>query len=139
MTDQLVKFGFVVAELNRDLTYMMEMEAEEHTHFLGANVCNRIYVLGAYDMPLVARLFQKRSDINAVFTIGCAIEGATDHDPIVVPHASRKFIDLSLEYAKQVVLGISGLGLTRLEAEDCIEYGKRVVESAVKMVRRLVA
>ena len=46
-----VKLGFVVAEFNRDLTYMMELEGEEHAKFLGAQVVDRIYVPGAYDMP----------------------------------------------------------------------------------------
>ncbi|HJK34854.1 MAG TPA: 6,7-dimethyl-8-ribityllumazine synthase, partial [Methanocorpusculum sp.] len=48
MTDKPVRLGFVVAEFNRDLTYMMEMEAEEHAKFLGASVSDRIYVPGAY-------------------------------------------------------------------------------------------
>ncbi|HJJ99993.1 MAG TPA: 6,7-dimethyl-8-ribityllumazine synthase [Methanocorpusculum sp.] len=137
MTDKPVRLGFVVAEFNRDLTYMMEMEAEEHAKFLGASVSDRIYVPGAYDMPLAIRKLLKKSDIDAVVTIGCVIEGATDHDQIVVQHAARKIIDLSLEFDKPVALGISGPGMTRLEAEDRIEYGKRAVESAVKMVRRL--
>ncbi|HJK53737.1 MAG TPA: 6,7-dimethyl-8-ribityllumazine synthase, partial [Methanocorpusculum sp.] len=95
------------------------------------------YVPGAYDMPLAIRKLLQKSDIDAVVTIGCVIEGATDHDQIVVQHAARKIIDLSLEFDKPVALGISGPGMTRLEAEDRIEYGKRAVESAVKMVRRL--
>lgn len=42
MTDKPVRLGFVVAEFNRDLTYMMEMEAEEHARFLGAAVTDHI-------------------------------------------------------------------------------------------------
>lgn len=137
MTDKIIRLGFVVAEFNRDLTYMMELEAEEHAKFLGAIVHDRIYVPGAYDMPLAIRRFLKRSDIDAVVTIGCVIEGATDHDQIVVQHVARKILDLSLDFDKPVALGISGPGMTRIEAEDRIEYGKRAVESAVKMVRRL--
>jgi 6,7-dimethyl-8-ribityllumazine synthase len=88
-------------------------------------------------MPLAIRKLLKDSKIDAVVTIGCVIEGATDHDQVVVQHAARKIIDLSLEFDKPVALGISGPGMTRLEAEDRIEYGRRAVESAVKMVRRL--
>lgn len=39
-----IKLGFVVAEFNRDITYMMEIEAEEHAKFLGAEVTERLYV-----------------------------------------------------------------------------------------------
>ena len=70
-------------------------------------------------------------------TIGCVIEGATQHDEIVVQHAARKIIDLSLEYNKPVTLGISGPGMSRLEAHQRIDYARRAVESAIKLVQRL--
>jgi len=115
----------------------MEIEAREHAKFLGAEVADCIYVPGAYDMPLAIKKLLKQDGIDAVVTIGCVIEGATQHDEIVVQHAARKIIDLSLEYGKPVALGISGPGMTRLEATERIDYAKRAVESAVKMVQRL--
>ncbi|MBN1432006.1 MAG: 6,7-dimethyl-8-ribityllumazine synthase [Methanomicrobiaceae archaeon] len=132
-----VKLGFVVAEFNRDLTYMMEIEGEEHAKFLGAEVVDRIYVPGAYDMPLAIKKMLKENKVDAVVTIGCVIEGSTQHDEIVVQHAARKIIDLSLEFDKPVTLGISGPGMTRLEASERIDYAKRAVESAIKLVKRL--
>lgn len=132
-----IKLGFVVAEFNRDITYMMEIEAEEHAKFLGAEVIERSYVPGAYDMPLAIKKMLKDGNVDAVVTIGCVIEGSTGHDQIVVQHASRKIIDLSLEYEKPVALGISGPGMTRLEAQERVDYARRAVESAVKLVQRL--
>jgi 6,7-dimethyl-8-ribityllumazine synthase len=132
------KLGFVVAEFNRDITYMMEIEAEEHAKFLGAEVIERIYVPGAYDMPLAIKKLLSEGKVDAVVTIGCVIEGATSHDEIVVQHSARKILDLSLEFNKPVALGISGPGMTRMEASERIDYARRAVESAVKMVRRLI-
>ena len=132
-----IKLGFVVAEFNRDITYMMEIEGREHAAFLGAEVTDCIYVPGAYDMPLAIKKMLADGKVDAVVTIGCVIEGATGHDAIVVQHASRKIIDLSLEYGKPVTLGISGPGMTRLEANERIDYAKRAVESAIKLVQRL--
>ncbi|MBP2133515.1 6,7-dimethyl-8-ribityllumazine synthase [Methanomicrobium sp. W14] len=132
-----IKLGFVVAEFNRDLTYMMELEGGEHAKFLGAEVVQRIYVPGVYDMPLAIKKLLKEDNIDAVVTIGCIIEGATQHDEVIAAQAARKIIDLSLEYDKPVALGISGPGMTRIEASDRIDYAKRAVESAVKMVQRL--
>ncbi|MEA3487781.1 MAG: 6,7-dimethyl-8-ribityllumazine synthase, partial [Euryarchaeota archaeon] len=34
-------------------------------------------------------------------------------------------------------LGVSGPGMTRLEAQERIDYAKRAVEAAVKMVKRM--
>ena len=132
-----IKLGFVVAEFNRDITYMMEIEAREHARFLGAEGTETFYVPGAYDMPLAIKKLLNEGNVDAVVTIGCVIEGATQHDEIVVQHAARKIIDLSLEYDKPVSLGISGPGMTRMEATERIDYAKRAVESAVKMVQRL--
>jgi 6,7-dimethyl-8-ribityllumazine synthase len=132
-----IKLGFVVSEFNRDLTYMMEIEGKEHAEFLGAEVTETLYVPGAYDMPLAIKKMLDDGNVDAVVTIGCVIEGATQHDEIVVSHASRKIIDLSLEYKKPVTLGISGPGMTRLEAHERIDYARRAVESAVKLVQRL--
>ena len=50
-----IKLGFVVAEFNRDITYMMEIEGREHAAFLGAEVTECLYVPGAYDMPLAIK------------------------------------------------------------------------------------
>ena len=132
-----INLGFVIAEFNRDLTYQMELLGKEHAEFLGATVKETIMVPGVYDMPLAIKKLCKREDIDAVVTIGAVIEGATKHDEIVVQQASRKITDLSLEYDKPVTLGIAGPGMTRLEAHQRVDYAKRAVEAAVKLVQRL--
>ncbi len=132
-----INLGFVVSEFNRDLTYQMEIVGREHANFLGANVEKTIMVPGVYDMPLAIKKLLKDKNIDAIVTIGCVIEGATEHDEVIMQHAARKIMDLSVEYDKPVALGISGPGMSRMEAHERIDYAKRAVESAVKMVRRL--
>ncbi|MBW6469668.1 MAG: 6,7-dimethyl-8-ribityllumazine synthase [Methanosarcinaceae archaeon] len=132
-----INLGFVVAEFNRDLTYQMELLGIEHAKFLGAEVKETILVPGVFDMPLAIKKLCEQDDIDAVVTIGIVIEGATKHDEIVVQQASRKIMDLALEYEKPVTLGIAGPGMTRMEAHQRVDYAKRAVEAAVKMVQRL--
>ncbi|CAB3289117.1 6,7-dimethyl-8-ribityllumazine synthase [Methanocaldococcus lauensis] len=135
----MVNLGFVIAEFNRDITYMMEKVAEEHAEFLGATVKYKIIVPGVFDIPLAVKKLLEKDDVDAVVTIGCVIEGETEHDEIVVHNAARKIADLALQYDKPVTLGISGPGMTRLQAQERVDYGKRAVEAAVKMVKRLKA
>ena len=132
-----VRLGAVVSEFNYDITHMMLELAKEHAKFLDSEITKIITVPGVFDMPLAIKKLLQEDDIDAVVTIGAVIEGATSHDEIVVQHASRKIADLALEYGKPVGLGISGPGMTRLEAHQRIEYGKRAVEAAVKMCERL--
>jgi len=132
-----IKLGMVVAEFNRDITYMMETLAKEHAEFLGAEITDIIRVPGAFDVPIAVKKILEKGDVDAVVTIGCVIEGETEHDEIVAQHAARKIMDLSLEYGKPVTLGISGPGMGRIAAHQRVDYAKRAVEAAVKLVRRL--
>ncbi|HIH36674.1 MAG TPA: 6,7-dimethyl-8-ribityllumazine synthase [Methanocellales archaeon] len=132
-----IKLGFVVSEFNRDITSQMELLGKEHAEFLGASVEKTIYVPGVYDMPLAIKKLAKNENIEAIVTLGSVIEGATEHDEVIMQHAVRKILDISLEFDKPVALGISGPGMTRLEAHERIDYAKRAVESAVKMIKRM--
>ncbi len=133
----MVKLGAVVSEFNFDITQMMLDLAREHAKFLDSEIIEVITVPGVFDMPLAVKKLLKKDQIDAVVTLGAVIEGATSHDEIVVQHASRKIADLALEYDKPVALGITGPGMTRLEAHQRVDYAKRAVEAAVKMCKRL--
>jgi len=132
-----IRLGAVVAEFNYDITNMMLELAKEHAKFLDSEITTVIPVPGVFDMPLAIKKLLEQDDIDAVITLGAVIEGATSHDEIVVQHASRKIADLALEYDKPVALGITGPGMTRLEAHQRVDYAKRAVEAAVKMCKRL--
>ncbi|MEM0302927.1 MAG: 6,7-dimethyl-8-ribityllumazine synthase [Archaeoglobaceae archaeon] len=134
---QKIKLGFVVSEFNRDITYMMEILAKEHAEFLGAEVSEIIRVPGTFDIPIAVKKMLEKGNVDAVVAIGCVIEGETEHDEIVAQHASRKIVDLSIEYGKPVTLGISGPGMGRIAAAERVDYAKRAVEAAVKLVKRL--
>ena len=132
-----MNIAIVASEFNYDITYSMVELAKEHADFLGAKVTDVVKVPGSFDIPLAVDALLQKKDISGVVTLGSVIEGETKHDEIVIQHASRKITDLSLEYKKPVSLGISGPGLSRLEAHERIEYAKRAVESVVKMIKRM--
>jgi len=131
------KIGAVVAEFNYDLTHMMLELAKEEAKIRDCEIVQVVPVPGVFDMPLAIKKLLEKDDIDTVITLGAVIEGSTDHDQIVAQHASRKIADLSLDFEKPVALGISGPGMTRLDAHKRVEYGKRAVEAAVKMCDRL--
>jgi 6,7-dimethyl-8-ribityllumazine synthase len=102
---------------------------------LGLEIAKEVFVPGVFDMPLAIKELLKRNDIDGVVTLGAVIEGETEHDQIVIQHASRKITDLAVEFGKPVALGISGPGMTRLQAQDRIERAKAAVESVAKMYK----
>ena len=132
-----IRIGAAVSEFNYDITMMMLERAKEHAQFLGAEITQIVKVPGVFDMGLPIKKLLQKKDIDGVIALGAVIEGETEHDDIVIQHASRKIADLSVEFGKPVGLGISGPGMTRLQAQDRIERAKAAVETVVKLHRRL--
>ncbi len=132
-----MRIGAVVSEFNYDITMMMLERAKEHAQFLGADITQTVKVPGVFDMGLAIKKLLQKKDIDGVVALGAVIEGETEHDDVVISHAARKIADLAIEYDKPVGLGISGPGMTRLQAEERIERAKSAVEAVVKLHRRL--
>jgi len=132
-----IRIGAVVSEFNYDITMAMMERAKEHAQFLGAEIVQIVKVPGVFDMGLPVKKLLEKKNIDGVVAIGAVIEGETEHDDIVIQHASRKIADLSIEYGKPVGLGITGPGMTRLQAEKRIERAKAAVETVVKLHRNL--
>jgi 6,7-dimethyl-8-ribityllumazine synthase len=135
--DESVRIGAVVSEFNYDITMMMLERAKEHAQFLGSEITQVVKVPGVYDMGLAIKKLLEKKDVDGVVALGAVIEGETEHDQIVIQHASRKIADLSVDFGKPVGLGITGPGMTRLQAEKRIERAKDAVEAVVKLHRRL--
>ncbi|UCE91781.1 MAG: 6,7-dimethyl-8-ribityllumazine synthase [Methanobacteriota archaeon] len=131
------KIGIVCSEYNYDLTMMMLERAKEHAEFLDVDVAKVITVPGVFDIPLAVKSLLKDGSIDAAVAIGAVIEGETEHDEVVIGQAARKMTDLAVEYEKPVGLGITGPGMSRLQAEDRIERAKDAVEAVVKQLKAL--
>ena len=128
----------VVAEFNYDITQMMlELATAEEAKNRGCEITKVVAVPGVFDMPLVIKKLLQKGEYDAIITLGAVIEGATDHDQIVAQHASRKIADLALEYDTPVALGITGPGMTRMDAHRRVKNAKSAVEAAIKMCDRL--
>ena len=135
--NEKIRIGAVVSEFNYDITMMMIERATEHAKFLGAEITKTVKVPGVFDMGLAIKKLLGQKEIDGVIALGAVIEGETEHDDIVIQHATRKIADLSLEYDKPVGLGITGPGMTRLQAEERIDRAKAAVEAVVKLHKNL--
>src|SRR4030042_308195 len=127
-----MRIGIVCSEFNCDITQMMLERAKEHARFLDVEVAKVVMTPGVYDIPLAVKRLVKDKSIDGVVTIGAVIEGETEHDQVIIGQAARKITDLAVEYEKPIGLGISGPGMSRLQAEDRIERAKAGGEPLVK-------
>ena len=132
-----MRIGIVVSEFNYDITMTMLERAKEQAKFLGLDLIEVMSVPGVFDIPLAAKSLLKKEDIDGVVAIGAVLEGDTEHDEHIMAQATRKITDLATEYEKPVGLGITGPGMTRLQAEDRIDRAKEAVESVFKMYKKM--
>ena len=137
MAKEKIRIGAVVSEFNYNITIMMLERAKEHAAFLGAEITTVLKVPGVFDMGLPIQKLINKSTIDGVIALGAVIQGETGHDEIVMQHAARKIADLAIQAGKPIGLGITGPGMTRLQAEERIERAKHAVETVVKLHRRL--
>lgn len=135
MKEQRIRMGFVVSEYNFDITMMMLERAKAHAEFLGCEITMVVQVPGVYDMPFALNRMVRSGKVDGAVAIGAVIEGETDHDEVVMQHAARKIIDISLENDMPVGLGITGPGMSRGQAQARIENARSAVEAVVKLIR----
>ncbi|MCQ2086072.1 MAG: 6,7-dimethyl-8-ribityllumazine synthase [archaeon] len=131
------RIGMVAAEFNYEITSLMIARAQAEAKFLGVEITKTNLVPGVFEIPLATKKLVEDPDIDAVITLGAVIEGETEHDEVVMGQASRKIMDISLESGKPVAFGLTGPGMTELQAMDRIEKGAQTVDAAVKMLQRL--
>lgn len=136
--EQMVKLGIAASEFNWEVVGPMLEFARRHAAFLRAEIVAEMLVPGVFELPLATKVLIERQDVDAVVTLGAVIEGETQHDEVIMQQTARKLLDLAVQYGKPVSLGISGPGMSRVQALERVnEYARRAVEAAVKMVERL--
>lgn len=132
-----IHIGIVASEYNYDLTDAMVKLAKEEADFLEVDVPVTVTVPGVFDMPLAVKKLLEDKKLDGVVTLGAVIEGQTEHDELVAQHAARKIMDLGLDAGKPVTLGITGPGMSRIEAHTRVKNAKHAMDACVKMVKRL--
>lgn len=135
----MVTLGLVVAQFNKErpITHEMEAAGRDAAAERGVEVADTIEVPGAYDSPLAADRLARRDDIDAVAVIGAIVTGDTDHDRVIADAAAQGLTDVSLNRDTPVAFGVTGPGMSQAEAEERIDKGASVVESAIDLAEEL--
>ena len=132
----MVQLGLVVAQYDKHGEVIGEMErgAREAAAAHEADIVDTVAVPGSYDTPLAADRLARREDVDAVAVLGTIITGDTAHDRVIADAAASGLTDVSLDRDTPVTLGITGPDMTAAEARDRVDYGRRAVESAIRLV-----
>jgi len=98
---QSMKFGIVLAEWNSSVTEAMLCGAINTLKECKVKEENIIvkYVPGSIELTAGAKLFAELTDVDAVISIGCVIEGETKHFDYVCESVVYGITELNLKYS----------------------------------------
>jgi len=102
------RVAVVMSEFHSELTGAMLASAREELlrGGVGQNDIEVACVPGAFELPLVARRFARRDDIDAVLCLGLVLKGETTHDRHVADAAAHGILEVALETDTPVLFGV---------------------------------
>ena len=97
-----------MSEFHSELTGAMLASAREELVRGGvaADDIEVARVPGAFELPLVARRFARRDEIDAVLCLGLVLKGETTHDRHVAHAAAHGILEVALETDTPVLFGV---------------------------------
>jgi len=102
------RVAFVVSTFHYELTGAMLRSAQRELAASGLREEDMpvAEVPGAFELPIVARRFARRPDVDAVICLGLVLKGETTHDRYVAQGATDGIRSVMLETDKPVLLGV---------------------------------
>jgi 6,7-dimethyl-8-ribityllumazine synthase len=98
-------------------------------------------VPGAFELPLVAKMFAASGEVDAVVALGCVIRGDTPHFDYVAGECARGLMDAGLSTGIPVIFGVLTTE-TQAQAEERADVarmnkGRESMEAALEMMELL--
>lgn len=132
------RFGIVVAEWNKEITFALKDGAYEALKLAGADAqkIKTIIVPGTFELTAGASLLLGSGAYDAIICIGCVIQGETRHFDFICQGVTQGCTSLTVKYNKPVIFGV----LTTDNHQQAIDraggkYGNKGFEAGVTAVQ----
>lgn len=136
-----MRFGIVVSEWNTQVTEGLLAGAVKTLKECGCLEHDIIikYVPGTFELALGAQFFAEYTEVDAVITLGCVIQGDTRHFDFVCQGATQGITQMMLHWNMPVAFGV----LTTDDLQQALDRsggkhgnkGDEAAATAVKMVK----
>jgi len=103
-----MKFGIIVSDWNRDITWAL-LDGAESTlkkHGAKAKYITVKHVPGSFELTPGARLLAEYTDADAVICLGCVIRGETPHFTYICQAVTQGITQLNLNYNIPFIFGV---------------------------------
>lgn len=103
-----LRIGIAVGRFNRFITEELLKGALDglQRHGVAAEDIRVAFCPGAFELPLLAKQFAVRRDIDGVICLGAVIRGATSHYDLVCSEAAKGIAAVSLQTDTPVIFGL---------------------------------
>jgi len=136
-----MKIGIAVSEYNPEITSRLLDSCLKRLEELGVKQSSVavVRVPGAFELPLAAQRLAAQKHFDAIITLGCVLQGQTDHHTLVAQGAAYGIQQVSLKFNIPIIFGVITPGshkqaLAR-SAGRTLNRGAEAAEAAVKMVK----
>lgn len=133
-----MRFGIVVADWNRDITWSMLDSSVNTLKKNGATDNNIIvkHVPGSFELTLGAQFFAEYEDLDAIICLGCVIQGETPHFTYICQSVTQGITQLNLEYNIPFIFGVLTTN-THQQAVDRAggKHGNKGDEAAITAIK----
>jgi 6,7-dimethyl-8-ribityllumazine synthase len=133
-----MRFGVIVAEWNREITFALAQGAVNTLKKHGATDENILikYVPGSFELPLGGQYFAEMENVDAIILLGCVIQGETRHFDFICQGVTQGTVDLNLKYNKPFVFGV----LTTENQQQALDraggkHGNKGDEAAITAIK----
>lgn len=133
-----MRFGIVVSDWNRDITWSLLDGAVNTLKKHGTTEKNIVvkHVPGSFELTLGAQFLAEYDDLDGVICLGCVIQGETPHFTYICQSVTQGITQLNLEYNIPFVFGV----LTTDNHQQALEraggkYGNKGDEAAVTAIK----
>lgn len=133
-----MKFGIVVSEWNTEITEALYEGAYNTLIKHGAKEENIIkkYVPGSFELTAGAKYLAEMTDVDAVITLGCVIQGETPHFDFVCQGVTQGMTQLNIQYNIPFIFGLlTTLNLQQAKDRAGGKHGNKGDEGAVTAIK----
>lgn len=127
------KFGIVVSNYNHSITSKLLSGCVETltAHEVPEDQIETMYVPGAFELPMGARILLGKGKYDAIICLGCVIKGETRHDEYINHAVSVGIMQLSLTSNVPVIFGVlTPDNVEQAEARAGGTLGNKGIEAA---------
>jgi 6,7-dimethyl-8-ribityllumazine synthase len=133
-----MRFGIVVADWNREITWALLEGATETLKKHGVKKDSLIvkHVPGTFELTLGAQFLAEYDDLDGIICLGCVIQGETPHFTYICQGVTYGITKLNMEYNIPFIFGV----LTTNTLQQAIDrsggkHGNKGVEAAITAIK----